>query len=90
MTSHETNGVVQVTDAAFTKAFKRYFGQPPGAYRSGAGDPPRVELFSESSATVGDRVDRSFQTDARAEPERPDNGAASGASDGVEHAHRDG
>src|SRR5262245_7697157 len=35
------------TDAAFTKAFKRYFGQPPGAYRDGAGDPPRVELFSE-------------------------------------------
>ena len=34
------------TDAAFAKAFKRHFGKPPGAYREGAGDPPRLELFS--------------------------------------------
>ena len=32
------------TDAAFAKAFKRRFGQSPGAYRDSAGDPPRVEL----------------------------------------------
>jgi hypothetical protein len=29
-----------------------------------------------------ERVDRSFQTDARAKPARPENGAASGASGG--------
>lgn len=32
------------TDAAFAKAFKRRFGQSPGAYRDSAGDPPRVEV----------------------------------------------
>jgi AraC-like DNA-binding protein len=32
------------TDAAFAKAFKRRFGQAPGAYRGGAGQPPPVEL----------------------------------------------
>jgi AraC-like DNA-binding protein len=32
------------TEAAFAKAFKRRFGQSPGAYRDSAGGPPRVEL----------------------------------------------
>ena len=34
----------------------------------------------------GERFDRSFQTDARAEPERPEGGTASGASDGFDPA----
>ena len=49
-----------------------------------------LELFSETTTADVERVDRSFQTDVRAEPARPDAGTASGASaDGVEHAHRD-
>src|SRR6266513_2376685 len=32
----------------------------------------------------GERFDRSFETDARAEPERPEGGTASGASDGFD------
>ena len=49
-----------------------------------------LELFSGAFSTDGEGVDRSFQTDARAEPARPAGGTASGASaEGVEHAHGD-
>ena len=47
-----------------------------------------LELFSGAVASEVNSVDRSFQTDARAEPARPGSGTASGASaEGVEHAH---
>jgi hypothetical protein len=37
--------------------------------------------FSADAPAKLKRLDRSFQTDARAEPARPDDGTASGASD---------
>jgi 3-methyl-2-oxobutanoate hydroxymethyltransferase len=49
-----------------------------------------LEVFSEASAATRQRAERSVQTDDQARPARPDGGAASGASEGVEHAHRDG
>jgi hypothetical protein len=49
-----------------------------------------LELFSQSGLGEGQAIDRSLQTDTRAELARPDAGTASGASaDGVEHAHGD-
>jgi len=50
-----------------------------------------LELFSETVLADGNSVDRSFQTDARAKPARPEAGTASGASaQRVEQAHADG
>ena len=45
LTLHEVaRRACYATDAAFAKAFKRRFGQSPGAYRGAAGEPPLVEL----------------------------------------------
>ena len=48
-----------------------------------------LELFSESFAVNDDAPGRSTRTDEQASPARPEDGTASGASEGVEHAHHD-
>ncbi len=45
-----------------------------------------LEAFSQSLLANVDWIDRSFQTDARAEPARPDGGTASGASPPIHRA----
>src|SRR5262249_26250856 len=49
-----------------------------------------LRVFSQSSAAVDQAVDRSFQTDTRAKPARPEDGSASGAREGEAHPPRDG
>jgi AraC-like DNA-binding protein len=45
LTLHEVaRRAAYATDASFAKAFKRRFGQSPGAYRDRAGEPPPVEV----------------------------------------------
>jgi hypothetical protein len=80
----------EIRSALKTYASEVRSGVYPAEEHTYAMPEEELELFSGAASTNDDRIDRSVQTDARAKPAHPDVGTASGASEGVQHAHHDG
>jgi 3-methyl-2-oxobutanoate hydroxymethyltransferase len=75
-----------------TEALGRFVGDVrsgafPEAQHTYSMPDEELALFSDAVAHEFGSVDRSVQTAARVKPARPGDGTASGASEGVEHAH---
>jgi 3-methyl-2-oxobutanoate hydroxymethyltransferase len=102
---HDLLGLTEGRAPRFVKRYANLAGEIRGALetyaaevRSGVYPAPEhsygmpdeeLELFASRAGAVGERFDRSVQTDARAEPTHPEGGAASGASasERVEQRH---
>jgi 3-methyl-2-oxobutanoate hydroxymethyltransferase len=84
------NVAEQIRGALTTYAEEVRNGVYPADEHTYSMPPDELDVFSETFAATGQGVDRSFPTDARAKPARPDDATASGASaEGVEQAHQE-
>ena len=81
----------EIRNALTTYAAEVRSGAYPAPEHTYAMPEDELELFSEAYSSKFERLDRSFQTDTRAEPAPPEGGTASGASaKRVQETHSDG
>jgi hypothetical protein len=81
----------EIRSALTTYAAEVRSGAYPAPEHTYAMPEDELELFSEAYSSKSERLDRSFQTDTRAEPAPPEGGTASGASaKRVQETHTDG
>jgi 3-methyl-2-oxobutanoate hydroxymethyltransferase len=81
----------EIRDALTTYAAEVRSGAYPAPEHTYAMPEDELELFSEAYSAKSERLDRSFQTDTRAEPASPEGSTASGASaKRVQETHSDG